>query len=80
MNAKVKLALASYARAFVVAALTAYSVGARDLESILIAGLVAVAGPAIRAINPKDPAFGLVAEVVEAEIKKLPKKKAIKKK
>lgn len=84
MNRKMKSALESYARAFVVAALTAYSLGARDLESMLIAGAIAVAGPAIRAVNPKDPAFGLIADTVEAELDKLAKaekkKKAVKKK
>lgn len=84
MNIKLKSALESYARSFIVAAVTAYSIGARDLESILIAGAIAVAGPAIRALNPKDPAFGLIANVVEVELDKLAKaekkKKAAKKK
>lgn len=76
--------LESYARSFAVAALTAYSMGARDVEDILIAGLIAILGPAIRAINPKDPAFGVIADVVDAELDKLAKaekkKKAVKKK
>lgn len=84
MNIKLKSALESYARSFIVAAVTAYSLGARDLESILIAGAIAVAGPAIRALNPKDPAFGLIADTVEIELDKLAKaekkKKAAKKK
>ena len=84
MNRKMKLMLESYARSFVVAALTAYSMGARDIEDMVIAGLIAVLGPAIRAVNPKDPAFGMVADVVEAELDKLAKaekkKKAVKKK
>jgi hypothetical protein len=36
--------------------------------------LAAVAGPAIRAINPKDPAFGFIANAVDVEIKALAKK------
>lgn len=76
--------LESYARSFAVAALTAYSMGARDVEDILIAGLIAILGPAIRAINPKDPAFGVIADVVDTELDKLAKaekkKKAVKKK
>lgn len=85
MNPKLKAALESYARSFMVAALTAYSIGARDLEDVLIAGLIAVAGPALRAANPKDPAFGLAADIVDVELDKLAKaskkkKKAVKKK
>lgn len=84
MNPKVKSALESYARSFLVAALTAYAMGMRDLESMLIAGAIAVAGPALRAVNPKDPAFGFAADIVEVELDKLAKadkkKKAAKKK
>jgi hypothetical protein len=35
---------------------------------------------AIRAINPKDPAFGFIADGVDAELKKLAKKSASNKK
>ena len=87
MNTKIKSALESYARSFVVAAIAVYSAGETDLKAIAIAGLAAIAGPAIRAINPKDPSFGLVADVVDVEIKALAKKstkktakKAVKKK
>jgi hypothetical protein len=79
MNAQLKAALESYARSFVVAAIAVYSAGETDLKAILIAGLAAVAGPAIRAINPKDPAFGFIANAVDVEIKALAKK-SIKKK
>jgi hypothetical protein len=83
MNAKIKLALESYARSFVVAAIAVYSAGETDIKAIAIAGLAAIAGPAIRAINPSDPAFGLIADKVDVEIKALAKKsakKAVKKK
>ena len=73
MNAKVKAILESYVRAFVVALGVAYSDGFTGAEELLIAGVIAVAGPAIRAINPKDPAFGVVADVVTAELNKLAK-------
>ena len=73
MNAKVKAILESYVRAFVVALGVAYSDGFTGAEELLIAGVIAVAGPAIRAINPKDPAFGVVANVVTAELDKLAK-------
>ena len=74
MNTQLKAALESYARSFVVAAIAVYSAGETDLKAILIAGLAAVAGPAIRAINPKDPAFGFIANAVDVEIKALAKK------
>lgn len=80
MNAKVKVALESYVRAFVVALGVAYSDGFKGTEEVLIAGLIAVAGPAIRAINPKDPAFGYIADAVDVELKALAKKSAKKKK
>ena len=83
MNKKMQEILMSYARSFVVAAIAVYSAGETDLKAIAIAGLAAIAGPAIRAINPKDPTFGLVADKVDAELKTLAKKsakKAVKKK
>jgi hypothetical protein len=80
MNAKLKAAVESYARSFVVAAIAVYSAGETDLKAIAIAGLAAVAGPAIRAINPKDPAFGFIANAVDVEIKALAKKSTKKKK
>ena len=76
MNAKLQSALESYARSFLVAAVAVYSAGETDIKAIAIAGLAAVVGPAIRAINPKDPSFGLIADVADAEIKKLAKKSA----
>lgn len=73
MNAKVKAMIASYARSFVVATATAYSMGKTRWQDLLVAGLIAVAGPAIRAINPKDPAFGLIADQADIAIDKLAK-------
>lgn len=80
MNPKVKTAIESYARAFIVALGVAYSDGLRGTEEVLIAALIAIAGPAIRAINPKDPAFGFIADAVDVELKALAKKSAKKKK
>ncbi len=83
MNKKLQAMLESYARSFVVAAIAVYSAGETDIQAIGIAGLAAIAGPAIRAINPSDPAFGLIADKVDVEIKALAKKsakKAVKKK
>jgi hypothetical protein len=79
MNAKQKAVLESYGRSFVVALAASYSSGETELKALAIAGLVAVIGPAIRAINPNDPAFGRVAEVVEVGLKKAAKKAPAKK-
>jgi len=80
MNEKMKQVLCSYARSFLVAVMTAYAMGAMSIEDLAIAGVIAVAGPAIRAVNPKDPAFGIVADIVEVELNKLAKADKRKKK
>jgi len=81
-----KAMLESYVRAFVVAAATyvANADGGVTLQGLLLAGVIAVAGPALRAVNKKDPAFGLVAKIVETKLNELsekanPKKSPIKK-
>lgn len=74
MNTKVKAALASYARSFLVAACAAYGMGQTEPKDLLIAGLVAILGPGLRAINPKDPAFGMIADEVTALLKAKKKK------
>ena len=74
MNTKLKSAIESYARSFVVAAIAVYTAGETDIKAIAIAGLAAIAGPAIRAVNPKDPAFGFIADAVDVQIKALAKK------
>jgi hypothetical protein len=73
MNDKVKAMLASYARSFLAAALALYGTGETGWKALLAAGLSAVVPVAIRAINPKDPAFGKVADLAMAEIDKLAK-------
>ena len=53
--------LASYARSFSAAAIAVWSTGEiTDPKGILAAGLAAVVPVAARAINPKDPAFGII--------------------
>lgn len=75
-----KQMLISYARHFVVAVMSAFAIGDMEIVDLLLVGLIAVAGPAIRAINPKDPAFGAIADVVDAELNKLAKADKRKKK
>lgn len=73
MNNKTKTMVVSYARHFVVAVMSAYAMGDMAIADLLVVGLIAVAGPAIRAINPKDPAFGMIADAVDTELNKLAK-------
>ena len=54
-----------------------------DVKAIIAGAVAGIAGPAIRAIDKNDPAFGRVADWVEIQIKdigKKPAKKAAKKK
>ena len=68
--------LASYARSFGAAVIAVNATGNNDVKSVLIAALSATLPVAIRAINPKDPAFGLVSGLIETELTKASKKKA----
>ena len=62
MNTKqLQAVVASYARTAVSAGLGMYMAGHTDAKSIGLAALGAVAGPLLRALNPKDAAFGIGA-------------------
>lgn len=74
MNAKSKALAESYVRSFAIALGVAYSDGFTGSQEILLAALIAIAGPAIRAINPKDPAFGIIADEVTKLLKAEKKK------
>ena len=65
--------LKSAIRHFAVTAIALYAAGVTDIKALAFATAAAVVGPAIRGIDKKDPAFGLVADVVTAEIDKLAK-------
>lgn len=73
MDKRLKAMLASYARSFLAAAIAVYATGETGWKVLLAAGLSAVVPVAIRAINPKDPAFGKVADLAMVEIDKLAK-------
>jgi hypothetical protein len=88
MDNKTKAMLASYGRSFLAAVTTAFMITGGDilaldgdsLKAILAAGISAVLPVAIRAANPKDPAFGKIADgVTEAVVGKLTKKAPAKK-
>lgn len=83
MDKKTQAMLASYGRSFLAAVTTAFMITGGDilaldgdsLKAILAAGISAVLPVAIRAANPKDPAFGKIADgVTEAIVGKLTKK------
>lgn len=59
MNKKLQAAAASYARTAISAGLGMYMAGHTDSKSIGLAALGAVAGPLLRALNPKDTSFGI---------------------
>ena len=88
MDSKTKAMLASDGRSFLAAVTTAFMITGGDilaldgdsLKAILAAGISAVLPVAIRAANPKDPAFGKIADgVTEAVVGKLTKKAPAKK-
>lgn len=76
--------LKSFVRHFAITAVAVYTVNPDADWKAVIAGAVAgIVGPAIRAVDKNDPAFGKVADWAETEINKLAKKspkKAVKKK
>jgi hypothetical protein len=91
LDPKLTAALSSYGRAFLAAALAVWSTGNHDLKGLAAAGAAAVLPVVLRALNPKDPAFGLVSlalpeitkqlnAVLEDSNKKAAKKATAKKK
>jgi hypothetical protein len=79
---QLKAMAASYGRSFLAAATAVYATGNQDVKSIFIAALASTLPVAIRAINPKDPAFGVVSKFVGDLLAKeaaKPSKKAEKK-
>lgn len=58
VDAKVKEAALSYARAAVGAGLAVYAAGVRDVRGILSAAGAAVVPPLLRWVNKSDEAFG----------------------
>lgn len=55
---KVKAVVLSYARAAVAAVLALYLAGTTDLKSLALAGVAAVAGPILKALDPSATEFG----------------------
>jgi uncharacterized membrane protein YgaE (UPF0421/DUF939 family) len=58
MNAKMKSMLATYLRAGVAAVLALYLAGVTDPKALAAAGIAAIAGPLLKALDPKNTEFG----------------------
>ena len=58
MNKKLEAILATYLRAAIAAVLALYLSGVTDPKSLLMAGVAAVAGPVLKALDPKETTFG----------------------
>jgi len=63
MNAEKLVAIAgSYLRAALAAVIALYLAGETDLKNLLMAGVAAIAGPVLKALDPKETAFGRGSE------------------
>lgn len=69
--------LKSFVRHFAITAVAVYTVNPdADIKAIIAGAVAGIVGPAIRAIDKNDPAFGKIADWAEVEIDKLAKKSA----
>jgi hypothetical protein len=55
---KLKAIVATYLRAAVAAVLALYLSGVTDLKTLALAGVAAVAGPVLKALDPSATEFG----------------------
>jgi len=69
LSPKVTAMLSSYGRSFLAAAVALWTTGNTDPKALIAAGLAAVIPVAIRALNPKDPAFGIVTAAMPSVLK-----------
>jgi hypothetical protein len=73
MNEVMKSVVKSYVRGVLVAILPLLSINCTDPRAYVAAIAAGVVSPALRALDKKDPAFGMVANAVDVEIEKLVK-------
>lgn len=63
MNAEKLVAMAgSYLRAALAAVIALYLAGETNPKNLLMAGIAAIAGPVLKALDPKETAFGRGSE------------------
>lgn len=74
MSNKMQSILKSYLRGVLVAITPLIAIGSTDVKVYVVAVVAGVISPALRALDKKDPAFGLIADVVDIELDKLAKK------
>jgi uncharacterized membrane protein YgaE (UPF0421/DUF939 family) len=58
INPKVKSILATYLRAGVASIIALYLAGVTDPKALATAGIAAIAGPLLKALDPKATEFG----------------------
>lgn len=58
MNAKMKSMLATYLRAGVASVIALWLAGVTDPKALATAGIAAIAGPLLKALDPKATEFG----------------------
>ena len=58
INAKMKSMLATYLRAGVASIIALYLAGVTDPKALATAGIAAIAGPLLKALDPKASEFG----------------------
>jgi hypothetical protein len=56
---KIKSIVATYLRAAVAAVLALYLAGTTDLKTLALAGVAAIAGPVLKALDPNSPEYGI---------------------
>ena len=56
---KIKAVVATYLRAAVASVLALYLAGTSDLKTLALAGVAAVAGPVLKALDPNSSEFGV---------------------
>lgn len=79
MDSVMKSVVKSYLRGVLVAITPLITIHNTDVWAYVVAVLAGVISPALRAMDSKDPAFGMVADIVDAETDKLAKKTTNKK-
>jgi len=80
MDSVMKAVVKSYLRGVLVAITPLITIHNTDVWAYVVAVVAGVISPALRAMDSKDPAFGMVADIVDVETDKLAKKTAAKKK
>ncbi len=58
INAKMKSMLATYLRAGVASVIALWLAGVTDPKALATAGIAAIAGPLLKALDPKNTEFG----------------------